>query len=69
LGGEVSYVRYEVRPVIPKETDLVTAATAETQTIGSKVATVEPARYVKTALFPGQKDCILTDDINMISPS
>jgi hypothetical protein len=41
-----------VLPVIPKDTDLVTVAMAETYTTGPNVETVDPARYVKSALLP-----------------
>jgi hypothetical protein len=41
-------VRYVVLPVIPKETDLVTADMAETHIAGSRVETPAPAKYVQS---------------------
>lgn len=39
-------LRYDVLPVIPKDTDFVTAAIAETYIVGSKVATPPPDEKV-----------------------
>ena len=54
---------YSVLLVIPKATDLVTAAIAETKTTGSNYATIEPPlkvasgfpSYVCMSLYPSAK--------------
>lgn len=48
---------YDVLPVIPNDTDFVTAAIAETKTIGSIWAQVAPLRNW-SELWPGYESCI-----------